>query len=111
MWIFSRNGFVSLIQHPQKPGSLVVQTQTREEMEQVVRLLDGKHEIERSYDGSFRFSTIADKDAVAMLVAQLATKIDYSRFTQSVNFDFGTDPRFLLCMSATGLQVARISPE
>ena len=40
MWIFTRKGFVSLLQHPKETDKLFVQTQTAEEMGQIVRLLD-----------------------------------------------------------------------
>jgi hypothetical protein len=114
MWIFSRNGFISLAMHPQEADKLVVQTQTSEEMDRIVLLLDelgSKHEIERVMDGFCRFATVAHKDVAAQLIARLVVGIDYSRFTQAVNFDFGTDPQFLLWMNTNGLQVARVSPE
>ena len=114
VWLFTRHGFISVTKHPQEPDKLVVQTQTREEIEQVVRLLDevgGKHEIERAYDGFCRFAPWPTRRWLAQVIARMVVGIDYGRFTQSVNFDFGADPRFLLCMTPTGLQVSRVSPE
>lgn len=114
MWIFTRNGFISLAEHPQEGNKLIIQTQTHEQMQQVVRLLDqdgSKHEIERTMDGFCRFQAIAKKDVAAQAVAWIVTGIDYGRFTQAVNFDFGSDPQFLLWMNPSGLQVARVSPE
>ena len=116
MWLFTRNGFVSLAQHPQEQEAdkLVVQTQTREEMERVIRLLDEvggqPHEVEQAHDGFCRFSTVATKDVAAKVIARLVADIDYSRFTQSVNFDFGADPQYILLMTPVGLQVARVLP-
>ena len=60
MWIFTRNGFIGLAEHPQEGSKLIIQTQTREEIEQVVHLLDqdgSKHEIEQAMDGFCRFQT------------------------------------------------------
>jgi hypothetical protein len=114
VWIFSRNGFISLAQHPLEAGKLLVQTQTREEMERVVRLLgEGgePHEIERVMDGFCRFATVTTKDVAARMIARLVADIDYSRFTHSVNFDFGADPQYILLMTPVGLQVARVSPD
>jgi hypothetical protein len=116
VWLFTRNGFISLTQHPQEQESdkLVVQTQTREEMERVVRLLDeigGPHEIERAYDGFCRFGTVANKEVAAQLIARLVVGIDYGRFVQAVNFDFGANPQYVLLMTPVGLQVARVSPD
>lgn len=85
MWLFTRSGFIGLAQHPLEPDKLVVQTQTREEMEQVVRLLDevgGQHEIEQVMDGFCRFATAVNKDVAAQFIARLVVGIDYGRFTQ-----------------------------
>ena len=114
MWIFSRQGFIGLAQHPQQADKLVVQTRSREEMEHVVRLLNeggDKHEVERVMDGFCRFATVVNKEEAAKVIARLVADIDYSRFTQSVNFDFGADPQYILLMTPVGLQVARVSPD
>ena len=66
MWIFSRNGFVGLVQHPQQADKLVLQTQTREEMDSLVPLLDevggSKQVVEQATDGFARFATVVMKD-------------------------------------------------
>ena len=114
MWLFTRLGFIGLAQHPQEPNKLIVQTQTCEEMEQIVVMLDeigGQHPIEKTMDGFCRFSTVASKEAAAEMVGQMVTAIDYGRFVQAINFDFGNDPQFLLWMNTSGLQIARVSPE
>ena len=114
MWIFAKSGFLSLARHPKGADTLVVQTQSREEMEQVVRLLDElagkKHEIEQVNDGFCRFATAANKDLAVRLVARLISEIDYTTFTQAARFDFGAEPQFLIWVDGGGLQVARTKP-
>ncbi len=123
MWIFTKIGFIGLVQapqppqkpgHPKEPDKLIVQAQARDEIEKIVALLDEiggtTHEIEQATDGFVRFATVANKDVAAQAVARLVAEIDYGHFTQAVNFDFGSDPQFLLWTKPTGLQVARIKP-
>jgi hypothetical protein len=90
---------------------MVVQTDTAEAMQGVVRHLGGEHEIERVMDGFCRFSVVADKDAMAQAVGGLVLEIDYGRFTEAFHFDFGTDPNFFLRVKNGSLEVSRIRPE
>ncbi len=114
MWIFTRNGFVGLVQHPQQADKLVFQTQTREEIEQMVRLLDEvggtMHVVEQATDGFARFTTVTTKDVAAQVAARLVAEIDYQHFVQAMTFDYGTSPQFLIWTQPSGLQVGRIKP-
>jgi hypothetical protein len=114
MWIFTKAGFIGLAQHPQQDDKLLWQAQSQDEIESMVGLLDEiggtKHEVEQATDGFARFAVVTAKNIAAQAVARLLAQIDYSHFTQAVNFDFGSDPQFLLWTKPTGLQVARIKP-
>jgi hypothetical protein len=97
------------------PEKLVVQTQTREEMEQTVRMPDEvagcQHEILPVSDGLSRFATAVDKGVAARFIARLVAEIDYTSFTQASRLDFGADPQFIMWVDGGGLQGARIRPE
>jgi hypothetical protein len=114
MWVFSKSGFLSLVRHPKDADTLVVQAQAREELEQIVLLLDElngeTHEIEQVNDGFCRFAVAANRDMAIPLVARLVSEIDYTVFTQAARFDFGADPQFLIWVDGGGLQVARTKP-
>jgi hypothetical protein len=115
MWLFTKDGFLGLTRHPEKPDQLVVQTQTAGEMERFVRLLDEvgghPHEIVPVSDGFSRFATVVEKAVAARFIARLVADIDYTSFTQASRFDFGADPQFILWLNGGGLQVARVKPE
>ena len=115
MWIFTDSGFVSLVQHPDDPEMLLVQTQSREEMDRVVQALDeiagNKHEVLPAVEQGCRFAVVARWEDVAKVLSRMVTGINYSRFTQSVHFNFGADPHFLMWITDNGLQVARIKPD
>ena len=115
MWLFTKNGHLSLAQHGSDPDCLLVQAQSRVDLDRFVGLLDEidgqKHEVQATADGDCRFGVVAKKTVSAQAVARLVAEVDYVRFTQSVSFDFGTEPGYLLWMRPNGLQVARVKPE
>ena len=115
MWIFTTDGFLSVVQHPNDPELLLVQTQSREEMDRLVQALDDiagqKHEVVPAEEQGCRFATVAPREDVGGMLLGMVGKINYSTFTESVSFDFGADPRFILWVSERGLQVARVKPE
>jgi hypothetical protein len=115
MWLFTKSGHLSMAQHPTDPGRLVIHAQSQEDVERFVTLLDGvgkeRHEAEPSVESGYRFTITARRSVVAQAVARIVGEIDYQRFTQSVHFDFGHKPEFLLWTSPTGVQVARVKPE
>ena len=115
MWIFTANGFLSVVQHPDDTDMLLVQAQDREEMERLVQALDEiageKHKLLPAVEQGCRFATVARREDVAAVVSQMVAGINYDTFTQSAHFDFGADPNFILRVGDGGLQVARIKPE
>jgi len=115
MWIFTKHGFVDLVQHPQYPDKLMVRTQIEADMAAFVRLLDEAsgtaHVIEPTVDGDYRFVTAADKDVVAQVVAKLVSGIDYPKFKQAVHFDLGKDHTFVVFLGPNDLQVAKLLKE
>ena len=115
MWIFTDTGFLSIVQHSQHSELLVMQTQAREEVDRVVQALDKiageKHEVVPAEEQGCHFATVARREDVEALLLGMVGKINYSSFTQSVAFDFGSDPNFLIWVSDGGVKVARVKPE
>ena len=114
MWLFTRHGFVDLVQHPdpEHPDELLVRTQVEADMNAFVRLLDEQsgstHEIKATIDGDYRFLTIAAKDVVAQVVVRLVAGIDYDKFKQAVHFDLGRDSTYVVMLGPHDLQVAKL---
>jgi len=114
MWLFTRHGFVDLVQHPHPDHAdkLLIRTQVEADMAEFVRLLDqasgSAHTIEPTFDGDYRFVTNAAKDVVAQVVARLVVEIDYPKFKQAVHFDLGRDNTFVVMLGPNDLQVAKL---
>ena len=112
MWIFSKQGHVSIGQNPFNLDQLIIHTQLREEIEAVVALLDkagGKrHEVMEMTEGDYEFKVFAERAVVAEAVARMVSDIDYTKHTDSFHVDFGAKPGFILWLNRTGLQVATV---
>jgi hypothetical protein len=112
MWIFSKNGHLSIGQHAGQRDILVVHAQLKEEMESFVALLDEiggqKHEVQDTAEGDYRFVVLAQRSAVAQTVARMVAGIDYGKLIHSFHVDFGAQPGYLLWLNKAGLQVATV---
>ena len=112
MWLFTKQGHVSIGQNPFDRDQLIIHTQLREEIEAVVALLDkagGKqHAILEMTEEQYQFKVMAQRAVVAEAVAQMVVGIDYDKFIHSFHVDFGAKPGFLLWLNRAGLQVAAV---
>ena len=115
MWVFTKLGHFSLGNDPFDTNRLIVQAERRDEMERLAAVLDDaggeQHELQPTAEGNYRFLVMAKRRYRCEAVARMVSEIDYGKFVQSVNFDFGSEPGYLLSVSPTGLQVARVRPQ
>ena len=112
MWLFTKNGHLSIGQHAFDHDYLVVHAQLREEMDSFVPLLNAvsgqNHEVQETAEGDYKFLVMAKRSVVAEAIARLVSQIDYGKFLHSQHFDFGKQPGYLVWMNRTGLQVATV---
>jgi hypothetical protein len=115
MWIFTKDGHLSLGNDPFNPDRLIIHSQLREEMDRFVSILDQiggqKHEVQPTMEANYRCMVAAKREVVAKAIGKMISEIDYGKFVQSVTFDFGSEPGYLLAVTPTGLQVARVQPQ
>lgn len=114
MWLFTKDGHLSLSRSPFNLDEIVVRSRSREDIERFLVLLDGigegRHELKEIFEEGYRFAVTARRDVVARAVARTVGEIDYHRFADSVCLDFGRQPGFLLWTTAEGVQVVRVIP-
>ena len=112
MWIFTKQGHLSIGQHAYDHDLLVVHAQVREDIEAFVAVLDEvggqKPEILETVEGDYRWSVMGQRSVVAEAVAKMVTAIDYGKHVHSFQVDFGAKPGFILWVNKTGLQVAAV---
>ena len=111
MWVFTKNGHLSLGQRAGQPDVLEVHAQLQEEMDSFVAILNAvngqRHEFQPTVEGNYRFVCLAQRSVVAQAVAQLVTEIDRGKFVHSVHLDTGQQGYFLW-LNRAGLQVAML---
>ncbi len=99
MWIFCKQGFVSIVQHRHLPGKLLVRARARPDLENFVRVLDeisGKeHSIQETPRADYRFRTVACKRTVARAMARIAVDIDYPNFKDAAHGDRVRDSAYI----------------
>ena len=112
MWLFTKNGHLSLGQHQNDSDLMVVHAQVREELDYFVVILDEiagqKHEVQEAVERGYHHMVVARRSVVAEAVSRMVSTIDYGKFIHSAHFDFGSQPGYLLWLNKTGLQVATV---
>ena len=112
MWLFTKNGHLSLGQHASNHDILVVHAQMKAELDSFVALLDAvggqKHEIQETTEGDYHFLVMAQRSVVAEAVGRMVTEISYGKLHHACHFDFGEQPGYLLWVRPNGLQVATV---
>ena len=76
MWIFTTNGFISIVEHRDEPDRLLVRARTPRPLEE----LWPNHEIITLEDADYRFRILAQRESVLDVVSDLVLSIDYDNF-------------------------------
>ena len=104
MWLFSKQGFVSIVQCRHVPGQLLVRARVKTDLDHflgVVEQLGGSlHTIEETPTADYRFRSVVKREHVAQVVAMLASDIDYPNFKNSVHGDWKRDETYMQVWAA-----------
>jgi len=112
MWLFTKQGHVSIGQHAYDHNLLVIHAQLREDIDGFVAVLDEvggqKHEVVETVEGEYKLTVTAQRGVVAEVVARMVSEISYGKLHHLFQVDFGAKPGFILMVNKTGLQVAAV---
>lgn len=84
MWIFTRHGFFSIVEHKANPGLLMVRARIREDLEDAFGEADI---IETADSGDYRFRKSMPRQVVADYLGQEAFEIDYTSVKDEIDKD------------------------
>jgi len=91
MWLFTPEGFFSIVEDMDAPGRLMVRSRTRQDLERLTRLLkettalsECPFEIEATPDRDYAWRFRCSKDEWSYALAFLGKAIDYSNFKDEV---------------------------
>ena len=91
MWLFSKAGFLSVVNHLYKPGHLLVRARAEEDIDHIARLL--AEETGREWtpqvtpDADYLYRMDVPRGDFARVVLRLIEELDYPNFKASVHGD------------------------
>jgi hypothetical protein len=80
MWIFAKNGFLSIVQHKANPDHLLVRGRVKGDIEHYFP--DAR--VIRLDDADYLYRAVTPRKAVAAVMAKAVEQIDYDKFKPSV---------------------------
>jgi len=81
MWIFSQNGFLSIVKHTEKDNLLIVRSRFRGHIE---RMFPKAHVIEDA-NRDYRYRAELPTKEVSKVIAEMVLEIDYDNFKNSLD--------------------------
>lgn len=89
MWIFTKQGFFSVVQDFRDPSVLLVRARDRADLERLAEGLRAPPEILVTAQGDYPFRVFLSRRDFASLLASLAADIDYTNFKAAVGESAG----------------------
>jgi hypothetical protein len=82
MWIFTKKGFVSIVEDRNDPNCLLVRSRIKGDLERIFKnALGSVHtEVSETPDADYRFRVFLPRDLVASTIQEEAQDIDYDNF-------------------------------
>ena len=117
MWVFSKTGFVSIVQHREEPEILIVRARVLEDLEEFAKTLSLKSKqtvrIEYSEKADYAFRLYAERKQVVAVVRKMVADINYDNFKKSVEDDSPDRSRaYMKCWASMNqLQAERLGEE
>ena len=88
MWLFTTQGFYSVVAHRRDPDKVLVRARAREDLE-FLREQIRKLRIYSDLSADYRWRAIATRAEWVAALAQLASEIDYDNFKSAVSVRLG----------------------
>ena len=100
MWIFTKSGFFSAVQHDGKPDIFLVRARFAGDLERFCRAHGIKAAVRETLDADYRFRAEIPREAFAEAVKVEALAIDYPNFKVAVHDGTERDAAYMGCWSA-----------
>jgi len=94
MWFISKYGFLSVVEHRDKSGSMIVRARAKADLEQLCQLANHvgipnfeQGQIEENPDADYHYRLTAPVDSWKQVTSAVAERIDYDNFKNAVAKD------------------------
>lgn len=95
MWIFTKQGFYSVVQDFRDPSLLLVRARSRADLERLSEGLHGRPEILATPDADYPYRLVAQREDFASWLASSAAAADYTNFKAAVAQSAGLERALL----------------
>jgi len=82
MWIFTSQGFISVVAHRNHPQRLLVRARAKKHLENLFPAI--KSEIQETPNADYGFRVVVERELFATWIKKQATKLDYDNFKNSI---------------------------
>ena len=83
MWVFTTDGFFSVVAHRARPGFVLVRARAREDLEALAHRIP-RLVMEEDVDADYRWRAVVSRAEWQNALAGMAGKIDYDNFKNAV---------------------------
>ncbi len=83
MWLFLNDSYLSVVQHRDLPGALLVRSRVKGDIERAVPGAKVFEDLEADY----RYRAVVDREAFKTALCQAVDRIDYDNFKGSIHND------------------------
>jgi hypothetical protein len=106
MWLFTKNSFVSIVQHRERPDDVLVRARAKRHLE---RLFPHKvEEIYADHDADYTYRLLISKHELADVIsAHILERLDYDNFKAAQEKDDPAWKYFLNAVWAEGLKLQK----
>ena len=106
MWLFTKNSFISVVQHRERPGDVLVRARVKDHLALLFPEKSG--EIQENDEADYRWRLIIAKQELANRIsAYILQSLDYDNFKAAQGADDSAWRRFLHAVWAEGLRLQK----
>ena len=106
MWLFTKNSFISVVQHRERPDDVLVRARAKNHL--VRFFAENADQIQRDDEADYRWRLIISKQELAgRISAYVLQSLDYDNFKASQEADDPAWSRFLHAVWGEGLRLQK----
>ncbi len=100
MWVFTKNGFFSAVEHFEKPNTVHVRARFEGDLERLCKAHNIEPQIDYTPNNDYAYRMDFDKSQWAQIIAQECEEIDYHNFKNEVHDGTARDRAYMECWYA-----------
>ena len=104
MWLYTKLGFVSVVQHRDDPETLLIRARFKEDIEKLAEVMGEATDKPTSWretpDADYRYRLTCPREVFQAIIMWLVSTIDYTNFKNAVHGNPVRDDSYMRCWMA-----------